>query len=201
MLKLWHAPRTRSSRVLWLIGELGLDHTVERIEFKPEVIKAPGFLKVHPLGKLPALEDDGQVLTESIAIMMHLLEAHGGGRLQPAPGSPDRAAFLHWMVFSEASLMEPVLEVLRHTMLRPEERRVPMIAEEGRVKIVPALGMLEAALDGRDHLLGDYSAADVAVGYTLTLANLVGLIGPDTPRVAAYLARLSGRPAYTAAFA
>ena len=88
MLRLYHAPRTRSVRVLWLLEELGLPHELVTVPFKAP--SSEFFVQETPLGKIPTLEDGDVVLCESGAIVEYILERYGEGRLAPAVGSPLR---------------------------------------------------------------------------------------------------------------
>ena len=90
MIKLWYAPLTRSIRVLWLLEELGVSYSLERVEFK--VPSSRFFVQDTPTGKLPTIEDDGLVLCESGAIVEYLVECYGEGRLGPPRGAPERVS-------------------------------------------------------------------------------------------------------------
>ena len=83
-MKIYHAPNTRSHRVVWLFEELGLPYELELFKLGAPEMRAPEYRKVHPMGRVPALEDDGQVIFESGAIIQYVLARHGGGRLVPA---------------------------------------------------------------------------------------------------------------------
>src|SRR5512134_3426394 len=116
MIKLYHAPRTRSVRVLWLLEELGIPFGLETQEYRPP---ATPFSQKTPFGKFPSLEDGDTVMFESGAIVEYLLERYGDGRLGPRAGEPGRGEFLQWVHFAEATLMPPLIEILRHTVLKP----------------------------------------------------------------------------------
>ncbi|MBX3252325.1 MAG: glutathione S-transferase, partial [Myxococcales bacterium] len=86
-IKVHHLERSRSHRVLWLLEELGLPYELVTYARDPETMRAPRALRaVHPLGKSPVVELDGDVLAESGAILEHLVD-HAGGALRPAPGT------------------------------------------------------------------------------------------------------------------
>ena len=199
MLTLHHAPFSRSLRVRWLLEELGLPYQLVTHTF-PE-LKQPDYLALHPLGKIPVLQDGEVVLFESGAIVQHLLERHGGGRLEPKAGTPERALFWQWFHFAEATVTPPLGMVVRHSRLLPEAERVPSVLAFARQGAGAALGVVERALADRAWLLLEFSAADVMMGYSVKLASLLGLIGEPTPRLAAYLARCEERPAWQRAVA
>ena len=108
-LRLHHLHMSRSTRIIWLLEELGLDY--ERIDYHrdPVTRRAPDSLRdVHPLGKAPVLEVDGLVIAESGAIIEYLLETLDDRRLAPTSGLA-RAHYLEWMHYAEGSAMLPVM--------------------------------------------------------------------------------------------
>ena len=201
-MKLYHSPRTRSIRIYWLLEELGIPFELAALEFTPDALKSPSYLKVHPLGKVPSLEDGELTMFESGAIVEYILEKYGKGRLAPPPGSALRGPFLQWLHFAEATAMPPVVLIIAHSMLKPEAERIPAVVADGRTGAAAVLAALEGALAGKQYLLGhEFSAADIMMGYSLLLMKWLGLISEAYPNVAAYLARLEERPALQKALA
>ena len=199
MITLYHVPFSRSLRVRWLLEELGLEYRLETRSFAQ--LKSPEHLKLHPLGKVPALADGDVVLFESGAILQHVLERYGEGRLEPKPGTKERALFWQWFHYAEASVAPPLGWIVRHTVLLPEAERIPAVAAGARAQALAALAPVERALAGQSWLLPEFSAADVMMGYSVKLASLLRLLDGTTPNLAAYLARCEERPAYQRAAA
>jgi glutathione S-transferase len=201
MITLYHAPASRSARVRFLLEELGLPYRLETLSFTDGSLQRPAYLAKNPLGRVPTLEDDGVVLFESGAILEHLLERHGAGRLAPAPGSPERPAFLQWLHWSEATLMPPLGEIVAHSFLRPEAERVPAVVADARRRLRRCLAVVEKELAGREAILpSGFCAADIMLSYGLQLAKLLGLLDEDLPHTRAYLERLATRPAFQKAW-
>jgi glutathione S-transferase len=194
MIKLYHAPLTRSIRILWLLEELGLPYQLERVAF--EVPKKP-FAQKTPYGKVPAIEDGDLAMCESGAILEYIVERYGEGRLAPPVGTAQRGLYLQWVHFAEATALPPLGEVVRHTVFKPEAERIPSVVEEARMRAAAAFEVVERALQGKPYLLGeDFSGADVMMGVTLLIARrLKSLDEARFPNLAAYLARLEKRPA------
>jgi glutathione S-transferase len=196
MLKLYHSPRTRSMRIYWLLEELGVPYELETLAFTPETLKAAPYLKVHPLGKLPAIQDGDLIMFESGAILEYILEKYGKGRLAPAPGSPARGAFLQWVHFAEATAMPPLSDIAQHTLFKPEAERVAAVVADGQARVAAVVAALEQTLTGKEYLLGsEFSAADIMMGYSLLLVKWFGLLTPEYRNATAYLTRLEQRPA------
>jgi len=193
MIKLYHAPFTRSIRVLWLLEELGVPYELERVAFQPP--KHP-FSQPTPYGKVPAIADGDVEMIESGAIVEYVLERYGKGKLAPAPGSPERGPFLQWLHFAEATALPPVGDIVRHTLFKPEAERIPAVVEDARGRLDRTLEVLEKALEGREYLLASgFSAADVMMGVSLFIMRRLKSLDPKFTNLAAYLGRLEKRPA------
>ena len=175
MIKLYHAQRTRSIRIVWLLEELGIPYELATVAF---IAPRYSFEQNTPSGKFPVIEDGGLTMFESGAILEYLIEKYGNGRLAPAIGAPDRGRYLQWVHFAEATALPPIGDLTRHTILLPEAARLPQVAEDGRVRAINALNVLERALAGKQYLLGNaFSGADIMMGYFLMAARMLGVIG------------------------
>ncbi len=193
MLKLYHAPMTRSIRIYWLLEELGVPFELAVVPFTPP--KLP-FSQPVPYGKFPAIEDGEVTMCESGAILEYILERYGRGKLTPKPGTAERAAFLQWVHFSESVTM-PLGDIVRHTIFKPEAERIPAVVEDARARAAAGFSVVERALDGKPYLLGDeFSAADVMMGVTLLVARRLKVLDERFPLLGSYLARLEARPAF-----
>lgn len=200
MLQLYHAPRSRSARVRWLLEELGVPHEIVPVEFSRENLRSPSYRKIHPLGKVPALRDGEVHMIESGAIVEYVLERYGRGRLAPPQDSPDRPRFLQWLHFAEATVLPPLSAIIQNTFLKPEGERIPEVVPGAQGQVAEILGVLDEELAGRDYIAGDeFSAADIMLGYSLTLVKMLGLLSGEFEHASAYLERLEARPAYAKA--
>jgi glutathione S-transferase len=192
MIKLYHASRTRSIRIVWLLEELGIPYELASVPFIPP---RHSFEQDTPAGKFPVIEDGALVMFESGAILEYLTEKYGKGRLAPAIGSHDRGPYLQWVHFAEATAFPPIGDVARHTLFLPETDRIPKVAEDGRVRAIKALNVLERALSGKQYLIGnEFSGADIMMGYSLLAARMLGLVDAAHTNVGAYWERLATRP-------
>ncbi len=102
---LYGSPSTASLVVHWLLIELGIEHELKMLDFDKHQQKSAEYLAINPQGRVPTLLLDGQVLTESAAIAMHLADLHPHAALAPAVGTPERAAYYRWMFFCAYTLM------------------------------------------------------------------------------------------------
>ena len=200
-MKLYHVPGSRSCRVRWLLEELGLPCEIEQRGLADGSLRTPEYLAKNPLGRVPTLEDDGVVFSESGAILQYLLERYGEGRLAPAIGSPSRPIFLQWFHWGEATLMPPMAAIMANRFVLKEADRSETALGIARRQLAKALAVLGDAVDGKRFLVDDeFSAADIMVGYGLTLAQNVGELPEEPSSVSTWLAGLAERPAYQTAF-
>ena len=200
-MKIHHAPNTRSVLAVWLLEELGIPYELEMYKLGDPAMRAPDYLKVHPMGRVPALEDGDVTVFESGAIVEYVLARHGDGRLRPAPDAPDFPSYLQWLHYAEGMIMPPVNTIVVETILLPPERR----NDDNVNRATKLLGRMPSAVDahmeGREYLAGDFSGADIMTGHACTVARRLGADVSDKPNVEAYIERCNARPALQKAWA
>ncbi|WP_309090507.1 glutathione S-transferase [Phenylobacterium sp.] len=193
MIVVHHLNDSRSQRILWLLEELGLAYEIRRYERDAVTRLAPPELKaVHPLGKSPVITDQGRTVHESGAIIDYLVRRHGGGRLAPGAGSDAYETFVQWLHYAEGSAMLPLMMQLY--VGRLGEAGAPL---QPRIdsEIDNHLGYVEQALDGRDWLMGEFTAADIQMSFVGEVARAFGRL-QTRPNLGAWVARFQARPAY-----
>ena len=197
MIELYHCPDARSFRALWTLEEMGLPYHLHLLPFPPRV-RAPEYLKVNPLGAIPALIDGETFMTESAAIVEYLATRYGPTELAVPPGDPNYGAWLNWLHFGEATLTFPQTLVLRYRTFEPG--RADAAADDYARWFMARLKHVERALADAEWLCaGRFTGADISVGYALLLANHLKLLESAAPSVQAYWQRLKARPAFQAA--
>jgi glutathione S-transferase len=192
-MKLYEFGPTRSIRVRWTLQELGVPFDAEVVNLVAGEAQSPAFLKLNPAGKLPVLVDGDLVLTESVAIVVYLADKYPEKRLLPAePGQ--RAQAYKWLLFAATELEQPLWRIAKHTVIYPEDKRLPADIDLAREEFTAMARVAEAHMDGRDYVVGDkVSVADFVLAYTLDWANEVGLL-EEFPRLRRYFERLYQRP-------
>mgnify|MGYP002629538532 CR=1 FL=1 len=206
MIKVHHLETSRSSRLLWLLEELGLSYDVVTYQRDPKTIRAPESMKaVHPLGRSPLLEIDGRILAESGAIMEYLTEREGK---LGAASVESRHAYQYWLHYAEGSAMTPILVKLLTSGIRnasvPFFMRPIMRTIANRVdktytdnELRTHFNWIETALSEREYFAGHrFSAADVQMSYPIQGSFVRGDRLPERPHTVAWLQRMESRPAY-----
>ena len=194
MITLYHARFTRSVRVRWLLEELGLPHNLVTLAI--EELIAPEYDDLLPLARVPVLEDGQLRLSESGAIVQYLLDTYGYGRLEPARESKERHVYLQWFHFAEASLGPPLSAIAQHTRRRPGKLRIAQIVVDAKHEAARALAVLEKALDGREWLTEQFTAADIMMGWSAAVADRYQLVTSELPNVKKYVTRCHHRPPF-----
>ena len=193
MIRIYHAPGTRSIRAIWLCEELEIAYEIVTVDFSPTYRSTPEWRRLNPVGKVPAMSvDDEFSMFESGAMVDFILERHGHGRLRPPPGTRESALYLQWSWFAEATFARPLGDIAQHTFVKPEAQRLAAVVQDGRERALTCLDALEAAVPNGQYLVdGTFTAADIMMGYTLILARRFKVLTPAShPNTNAYMARL-----------
>jgi glutathione S-transferase len=189
MLTLYHAPWTRSTGVRILLEELQTSYELRVLNRTLGEQRSEAYLRVNPLGKVPAIDHDGAIVTEQVAIYTYLADAFPEGGLAPPIGDPLRGPYLRWLGIY-GSAFEPA--IIDHYLKR----------EPGPAAMSPygsydaLIELIRAQLAPGPHLFGErFYAADVLWGTALTWMTHFKLV-PELPEFTAYTARVNARPAF-----
>ena len=195
-MKLYHSPGTSAFRCRWMLEELGTPYELINLSLGAGDHKQPEYMKIHPLGSVPALVAGEHSFIESAAIVMHLADQDPEQRFAPPPGSPARGHYYQWILFAMTSLYPAVHTPYLRKFFRGEDGT----PEEAQA-LARQLAITDGLLGKQDFLLdGGFSAADIVFGGQLVWADACGLLLGREPH-AAYLERLRARPAFQRAAA
>ncbi|TBW34746.1 glutathione S-transferase family protein [Siculibacillus lacustris] len=185
---LFHATNTRSSGMVYLLEELGVPYRIHRLSFAKGEHKAPAYLAINPMGKVPAIRHGDTVVTEQGAIALYLGDLFPERGLAPQMGDRDRGELLRWLFFY-GSCFEPAL---CDRALKREPGK-PSMMPYGTFEDM--IATLTGQLAKGPWLLGEhFTVADALWGSALTWTTAFGLL-PAIPEVSAYVARIAERPA------
>jgi glutathione S-transferase len=196
-LRIYGVARTRAFRALWIANELGLDYEHVPIEIGEAGARRPPYLAINPNGRLPAIDDGGFTLWESLAITLYLAKKHAAGRLYPTTLEGEAKTW-QWSLWSVQEVDRGVNIWSLHAVRLPPTDRDPQRLAEALKVLAPPFKVLDGALAGRSYLLGeDFTVADLNVAAVISRALDMDLSA--TPRLADWLARCLERPAARAA--
>ena len=196
MLKVHFAPNSRAGRIIWLLEELELPYEINKMEFHPKDLKSDEHRARHPLGRVP-VRDDGEIrIFESGAIIEYVLERHKKGGLKPEVESQEYPSYLQWFHYCEGMVMPPINTIIVQTILLPPERKDETALGQAQRLLAKALAPVDKALEGRDYLIGNFSAADVMLGHSCYMSNRLGCVSEEMTNLKAYVKRISERPSF-----
>ena len=199
MLTLHFAPNSRAGRIVWLLEELELPYEINKMAFHPQDLKSDAHRARHPLGRVPVLDDGDVRIFESGAIVEYVIARHKNGGLRPSDDAPEFPEFLQWFHYCEGMVMPPVNTIVVQTLLLPKERHDATALGQAQRLLSKALVPVNEALEGRDYLIGDFSAADIMLGHACFMSNRLGCVGEDMPYLKAYVERVANRPHFKTA--
>lgn len=194
-LKIYGIAKSRAFRNMWAAAEAGAPYEQVQINWADQTSKSAEFLKINPMGQVPALEDDGLALTESMAINLYIAKKYGKG-LYPSD-LPSEAKVWQWTMFAATSIERSMGLVSYNRYVLAPEKRSEAVATENLEALKRPLAVLDAALAKSPYLLGStFTIADINVSSVF--------FGPwsnkhdfsATPNIAAWLDRCFARPAF-----
>lgn len=192
-LTLYHMTPSRSSVALWMLEEVGEPYDLHQL--RPGETRAPAYLAVNPMGKVPALRHGDAVVTEVAAIVCYLADAFPAANLNVPLGDPLRGVYLKWLFFAPG-VFEPAVTDRAFKRAEPPP---PSVIGYGDFDTV--MNVVARAVSVAPYLVGDrFTAADLIIGANLRWAMAFGLI-PKREEFTSYVARLDARPAYQRAVA
>lgn len=192
LLTFFHAPNSRSSGVLALLEELGADYALRVLNLKAGEQRAPAYLAVNPMGKVPALLHGDALVAEQVAVYLYLADLYPEAGLAPALNDPLRGPYLRWLAFYGSCFEPAVID-------RSMKRDPAPAATSPYGDFDTMLRTLTDQLESGPYLFGDrFTAADVLWGSALAWITGFGLV-PASPPIERYVRAVQSRPAMTRA--
>ena len=182
-------PMSRGRIVRWMLEEIGRPYRTELLEYNT-TMKAPAYLTINPMGKVPAIRHGDTVVTEAAAICAYLADAFPEAHLAPPPGHRLRGPYYRWLFFGAGPIEAAWTNKAAGLVVPPERERM---MGYGRFETV--IDVLEQAVSRAEYVVGDsFTAADVYLGSALGFGMQFGMI-EKRPAFERYFQRLSARPA------
>jgi glutathione S-transferase len=193
MIKLYWCQRTRASRAVWMLEEVGVDYERVVVDIRDKETQHPDFLAASPMGKVPAIEDGEVRMAESAAIALYLADRYSSGDLAPQTDSPQRGRFLYWMFYSPA--------VIEPAMAEKIQGAEPNHLSHGWGDWPSMIRTLEKGLEPGPWIMGErFSMADVMLGSSVIFMKVFNML-PESAILEAYAERCLARPGQQKAMA
>jgi glutathione S-transferase len=194
MMQLYGNVRSRATRCLWMLEEIGAPYQLIEKTTRVEDLQSSDYLRLNPNARIPTLVDGDTTLWESMAINLYLAQKYPGPLPADAATLGTAAQWSFWAMLETETLL---LDLLMHRAMLPEYGRDPSHVERNTLLLQKPLGILDAALRGRDHLAGNtFNVADLNVASILAWGRIAKLDMSAQPNVARWLDACLARPAY-----
>ena len=194
MIKVYGTSRSRAARALWALEELGLKYEHAPVNASGESRK-PEHLKINPNGHIPAIDDNGTIIWESMAINLYLAEKYGKGGLWPATVEQHGACY-QWSFWGMTEVEPQLMTVFLNRLILPAEQRNEQAAAKAIEQMKTPLKVLDDHLHNGEYLLGkEFTIADLNAASVLSLASFVQLDLSPTPAAQKWLQKCVSRPA------
>ncbi len=180
-LKIYGTPASRTFRTLWMANELGIKYENIPVDFRKGETRAPAHLKVNPNGHIPAIDDDGLVMWESLAINLYLAKKYGGA--MALKSAQDEGLATQWSMWALTEAEPLIVTMLMHRVMLPEAQRSADTANKAAESLKPAMTVLNDALNGKQWLIGSQ--------FTVADLNVSGVVSTSDPRSVAAAALTS----------
>jgi glutathione S-transferase len=193
MIKLYGSPMSRAARCLWVLEELELQY--EHVPVVPSAeTRTPEFLKINPNGHVPALEDDGKVYWESLAINLYLAEKYGQGKLWPA-SVVDHGYCYQWSFWAITEVEPHLIAILKNRVALPPEQRSEEAAKAAEEALKAPSKVIDDYLAGREYLGKTFTIGDLNVASVYSFALFARVDLSSYLNLNAWLQRCFSRPA------
>jgi len=197
--KIFGISGSRALRAIWGIEEVGIDYEQVPVTFGTDS-KTVDYLSVNPNGRIPAMIDGDLHLFESMAINLYLTKRYGGA-LYPTNAN-DEAKAWQWSVWAISEIEPLQMQIVVQKLFTPEEKRNPKVVEGASKGLLRPLKVLDAALAGRDWLIGNhFSVADLNVAAVMHLMKMVNFTYAEHTNVQRWANACYARPALARALA
>ena len=195
MIKLYGTPRSRASRVLWCLEEIGVAYENLDLKDVSDTEKENILGKINQNLKVPALDDNGFMVFESMAINLHLAKNYSQ-TLWPTDSNQQSAA-IQWSIWAMTEIEPPFVELFLQRIILPEEKRDPQAEETAIETINRPIGGLENILSKNDYVLGNtFTIADLNLVSIFTLNDIVKITMENFTRTEGWIKKCKTRPAY-----
>jgi glutathione S-transferase len=189
MIKLYWSPRSRSFSAIWLLEESGLPYERVLTDISTGAQKAPEYLAINPMGKVPGLKDGDAALGEAAAICAYIADRYPETNLAPDITDPQRARYLQWLFFSPSCIEPAIIQIFTKLEVPPSTAAWGSATQ--------TFDVLDTALQKGPWILGEkFSAADITIGAGLHFAVRRFKMLPSRPSFDGYLDRCEARPAF-----
>ncbi|MBA2405201.1 MAG: glutathione S-transferase family protein [Bdellovibrionales bacterium] len=195
MITLYGSPRSSAGRCIWALEEAGVAYTSKEVDMKNKEHKSPDFLKINPMGKVPAMVDGDVTLFESMAINYYIAETYKKELL--GTSALEKGLSMQWSFWATTELQPPIIEVFIQKVFVPEDKRDHNIIEKNLNKIPELLTVLNNSLAEKKFLAGNqFTIGDINTASVVSICSMLGIDLGAYPNIKSWLGAIGERPAF-----
>jgi glutathione S-transferase len=195
MITLYGSPRSSAGRCIWALEEAGVEFTQKEVDMRNKEHKSTDFLKINPMGKVPAMVDGNIVLFESMAINYYIADTYKKELL--GTNALEKGLSMQWSFWATSELQPPIIEVFIQKTFVPEDKRDKNIIEKNLNKLPELLTVLNDSLTDKKYLAGDqFTIGDINTASVVTICPMMGVDLGAYPNIKNWLGAISERSAF-----
>jgi glutathione S-transferase len=195
MITIYGSPRSSAGRCIWTLEEAGIAYTLKDVDMKNKEHKSEAYLKINPMGKVPAMIDGDVTLFESMAINYYIAEKYKKELLGTNDG--EKGLAMQWSFWATAELQPPIIEIFIQKVFMPDDKRDQSIIENNLKKIPSLLSVLNNSLKEKKYLSGSqFTIGDINTASVVSICPMIGINFTDYPNIKSWLHSMNERPAF-----
>lgn len=195
MITLYGSPRSSAGRCVWALEEAGVTYALKDVDMKNKEHKSEAYLKINPMGKVPAMIDGDVTLFESMGINYYIAEKYKKELL--GTSDLEKGLTMQWSFWSTSELQPPIIEIFIQKVFIPEDKRDHIVIENNLKKIPALLKVLNESLKERKFVSGDhFTIGDINTASVVSICPMIGVEFTDYPHIKNWLNSMNERPAF-----
>jgi glutathione S-transferase len=195
MITLYGSPRSSAGRCVWTLEEAGIAYTLKDVDMKNKEHKSEAYLKINPMGKVPAMIDGDVTLFESMAINYYIAEKYKKELL--GTSDSEKGLTMQWSFWASSELQPPIIEIFIQKVFMPDDKRDQSIIENNLKKIPSLLSVLNNSLKEKKYLTGSqFTIGDINTASVVSICPMLGIDFTDYPNIKNWLHSMNERPAF-----
>jgi glutathione S-transferase len=195
MITLYGSPRSSAGRCVWALEEAGVPYTIKDVDMRNKEHKSDAYLKINPMGKVPAMVDGDVTLFESMAINHYVAEKYKKELI--GTNDLEKGLSLQWSFWACSELQPPIIEIFIQKVFVPEDKRDQNVIENNLKKLPALLTVLNNSLAGKKYLAGNqFTVGDINSASVVSICPMIGIDFTDYPNIKSWLGAMSERPAF-----
>ena len=195
MITLYGSARSSAGRCLWALEEAGIPYTRKEVDMRSNEHKSAEFLKINPMGKVPAMVDGDITLFESMAINFYIADTYKKELLGNTP--LERGLAMQWSFWASSELQSPIIEIFIQKVFMPDDKRDNNVIENNLKKLPELLSILDNSLNGKKYLTGNnFTIGDINTASVVSICPMIGVELKTYPNIEGWLGAISDRPGF-----